>query len=95
EPGLSLTFTCTANGCGHRSSHEFTRHAYERGIVLVTCPSCKNRHLIADHLGWFKETEGTSGGKLRTVEDLLRARGESVDRGRIDVESGVLEYYDD
>lgn len=49
-----MTFTCTADACGHRSSHEFTKRSYTKGIVLVQCPSCKNRHLIADHLGWFK-----------------------------------------
>lgn len=64
-----MTFTCTANDCGHRSTHEFSRRSYQKGIVLVQCPSCKNRsiplilisyltdkynrHLIADHLGWF------------------------------------------
>ena len=47
------------------------------------------RHLIADHLGWFKES--TQDGKLKTVEDLLRAKGEKVRRGRIDA-GGVVEY---
>ncbi|KAG6828734.1 hypothetical protein H0H92_006922 [Tricholoma furcatifolium] len=89
EPRLSMTFTCTADGCNHRSTHEFTKRAYQRGIVLVECPGCKNRHLIADHLGWFKES--TEEGKLKTVEDLLRARGETVRRGRIDA-GGVIEY---
>ncbi|KAG6880217.1 hypothetical protein C0992_002983 [Termitomyces sp. T32_za158] len=91
EPRLSMTFTCTVSGCGERSTHEFTKRAYERGIVLVQCPKCKNRHLIADHLGWFKES--TEEGKLRTVEDILRARGEKVRRGRIDA-GGVVEYAD-
>lgn len=49
------------------------------------------RHLIADHIGWFKETEGTDGGKLRTIEDLMRQKGEKVTRGRIDA-GGVIEY---
>jgi len=49
-----MTFTCTADGCGHRSTHEFAKRSYTKGIVLVQCPSCKNRHLIADHIGWFK-----------------------------------------
>ena len=29
--------------CGHRSTHEFSRHSYEKGIVLVQCPSCSVR----------------------------------------------------
>ncbi|KAH7908602.1 DNL zinc finger-domain-containing protein [Hygrophoropsis aurantiaca] len=96
EPKLSLTFTCTAPDCSTRSSHTFTKRSYERGIVLVECPGCKNRHLIADHLGWFKDS--TEGGKLRTVEDILRARGESVRRGKLDVNAeggGVLEFSED
>lgn len=51
------------------------------------------RHLIADHLGWFKETEGTDGGQLKTIEDLMRAKGEKVIRGRLD-SGGVVEYAD-
>jgi len=89
EPRMSLTFTCTVVDCGTRSSHTFTRRSYERGVVLVQCPGCKNRHLIADHLGWFKES--MQDGKLRTVEDILRARGERVTRGRLDA-GGVVEY---
>lgn len=33
------------------------------------------RHLIADHLGWFEDSKGT------TVEDIVSARGERVKRG--------------
>ncbi|KIK62013.1 hypothetical protein GYMLUDRAFT_561679 [Collybiopsis luxurians FD-317 M1] len=90
EPRLSITFTCTVPDCGTRSTHEFSKRSYERGIVLVECPGCHNRHLIADHLGWFKES--TEEGKLKTVEDLLRARGEKVRRGHIDQSGGVVEY---
>lgn len=89
EPRLSITFTCTVADCGERSTHQFTKRAYERGLVLVECPGCKNRHLIADHLGWFKDD--TENGKLRTVEDILRAKGEKVRRGRLDA-GGVIEY---
>lgn len=46
ERRLSITFTCTVPNCGHRSTHEFSRHAYEKGIVLVQCPGCSSRHLI-------------------------------------------------
>jgi len=89
EPRLSLTFTCTVTDCGTRSSHQFTRRSYEKGIVIVECPGCKNRHLIADHLGWFKES--TEDGKLRTVEDLMRAKGEIVKRGVLNA-GGDIEY---
>lgn len=41
---LQMTFTCTADDCGHRSTHEFSARAYQSGIVLLTCPSCKNRY---------------------------------------------------
>lgn len=39
--------------CGHRSTHEFSKTAYEKGIVLVECPSCKNRHLIGKDLSFL------------------------------------------
>ncbi|KAG2144590.1 DNL zinc finger-domain-containing protein [Suillus clintonianus] len=86
---LGIVFTCTAEACSHRSSHTFTKRAYERGIVIVQCPGCKNRHLIADNLGWFKDS--TEDGKLRNIEDLLSARGESVQRGSLDA-NGVVEF---
>jgi len=57
EPKLQMTFTCTAPAtdtdidldvservkCGERSTHTFTKQAYEKGIVLIQCPGCKNR----------------------------------------------------
>ncbi|KAK0534478.1 hypothetical protein OC834_001868 [Tilletia horrida] len=77
KPRLSLTFTCTASGCGHRSTHEFSKQAYTRGIVIVQCPGCQNRHLIADHLGWFTET----ADEPKTVEEMVAAKGGQVKRG--------------
>ena len=109
EPRLSLTFTCTAADCNTRSTHQFTKRAYEKGIVLIECPGCKiryvprssvastsygraspltiQRHLIADNLGWFKDS--TEDGKLRNVEDLLRARGETISRGRLNPDGSI------
>lgn len=49
ERRLNITFTCTVPTCGHRSSHEFSRHAYEKGIVLCQCPQCHSRHLIGKY----------------------------------------------
>ena len=43
EPKLQLTFTCTVPNCSERSTHEFTKRAYTKGIVIVQCPKCQNR----------------------------------------------------
>jgi protein import protein ZIM17 len=51
------------------------------------------RHLIADHLSWFKDS--TDGGRLRTVEDIIKARGGTVRRGELKVgdgNAGVIEF---
>jgi hypothetical protein len=45
------------------------------------------RHLIADNLEWFKES--TEDGKLRNVEDLLRTRGESIRRGKLNPDGSI------
>jgi protein import protein ZIM17 len=63
ERRLQITFTCTAHldptdenaegveqECRHRSTHEFSRTSYEKGIVLIQCPGCGNRHLIGPSL---------------------------------------------
>jgi hypothetical protein len=42
----SITMTCTANDCGHRSTHEFTKRSYQKGIVIIQCPSCKERSVF-------------------------------------------------
>jgi len=94
EPRLSITFTCQAPGCDQRSTHQFSKASYEKGIVIIQCPHCKNRHLIADHLGWFKDQEGTQGGKLRTIEDFMREKGEKVRMGKMNAD-GVVEYVDE
>ncbi|GAA6017410.1 hypothetical protein JCM11491_006648 [Sporobolomyces phaffii] len=98
---LRIIFTCTASvpldpehaqpgaparPCGHRSSHEFSKRSYEKGVVIVQCPECSNRHLIADHLQWFSQTpspEHPKGQPIgrespRTIEDIMREKGEEV-----------------
>lgn len=48
QPAYEMSFTCKQ--CMHRSSHRITKQAYHYGTVLVNCPGCKSRHLIADHM---------------------------------------------
>jgi len=50
-----------------------------------------NRHLIADHLGWFKEL--TKEGKLPTVEELVKENGEKIRKGKLNLE-GDTEYFE-
>lgn len=52
-PKLRIGFTCKK--CNTRSSHTMSKQAYETGLVLIQCPGCKNRHLIADNLKVFSE----------------------------------------
>jgi protein import protein ZIM17 len=47
-PSYELTFTCKV--CTTRSSHRLSKQGYHKGTILITCPDCKNRHLISDHL---------------------------------------------
>ena len=48
EPGYHLVFTCKP--CRVRSEHQISKQGYHNGTVLITCPGCKNRHVISDHL---------------------------------------------
>lgn len=52
-----MVFTCTV--CDTRSVKAMSRHSYEKAVVIVSCPGCKNNHLIADHLGWFDDESFT------------------------------------
>ena len=76
---MAAIFTCTK--CNTRTAKRFSKQAYTEGIVIVDCPGCKNKHLLADNLGWFADTPN---GKF-SIEELLRARGEAVHRIQGDV----------
>lgn len=83
EEAYRITFTCKP--CGDRSTHRMSKQGYHRGTVLIQCPSCKNRHVMSDHLGVFFD-KGT------TVEDLLEQKGQTLTHGHTD---GNLEFWED
>ncbi|KAH6916277.1 DNL zinc finger-domain-containing protein [Coprinopsis sp. MPI-PUGE-AT-0042] len=87
---MAIAYTCSVDGCGHRQAAIFSKRSYEKGIVIVTCEGCKNRHLIADHLGWFENLTGD--GEHLTIEKLAKINGQTVTRGSIDAVGGVMEY---
>jgi hypothetical protein len=47
-PSYQMVFTCKK--CSERSAHTISKQGYHHGTVLVTCPGCKSRHLMSDHL---------------------------------------------
>eukprot|EP00920_Eleutheroschizon_duboscqi_P017647 GHVT01042084.1.p1 GENE.GHVT01042084.1~~GHVT01042084.1.p1 ORF type:complete len:292 (+),score=57.30 GHVT01042084.1:482-1357(+) len=66
-PGQYLmVFTC--GKCNHRTSKRFSKHAYHRGVVIVQCPSCESRHLVADRLRWF-------GDDPMGLEEIMKEKG--------------------
>jgi protein import protein ZIM17 len=67
---MLMVFTCAK--CETRAVKAFSKRAYEEGVVLVQCPGCQKRHVIADHLGWF--------GERQNIEDILREKGEQVQK---------------
>ncbi|KAK2611437.1 hypothetical protein N8I77_004776 [Diaporthe amygdali] len=85
QPTYELTFTCVP--CGTRSAHNVSKQGYHHGSVLITCPSCRNRHVISDHLNIF-------GNHSLTVEDLMRDKGQLVKRGTLG-EDGDVEFWED
>jgi len=63
-----IEFTCTV--CQGRVCKTFSKHSYEKGVVLIRCSGCQNLHLIADNLGF-------TGYAEKNIEDVANARGEA------------------
>ncbi|EPS42422.1 hypothetical protein H072_3614 [Dactylellina haptotyla CBS 200.50] len=85
KPSYELTFTCKK--CTHRSTHKVSKQAYHKGTVLIQCPGCQVRHLIADHLKIFRDTS-------TTIEDILREKGEKITKG-VKYGNGDVEFLPD
>jgi hypothetical protein len=75
-PKMLLRFTCANQDCEEAPTitRVISKRSYEQGIVLVRCPSCEKRHLIADNLDWF-------GGGRENIEHIMAEKGEAVQRG--------------
>ncbi len=70
EKRLLIGFTCKK--CQHRTHRTMSHHAYHNGIVLIECSGCQSRHLIADNLGWFRDTPNAA----RRIEEMTTEVGE-------------------
>ncbi|KAG7345983.1 DNL zinc finger-domain containing protein [Nitzschia inconspicua] len=75
---LAIIFTCTV--CNTRSAKQFTEKAYQKGVVIVQCPGCKNRHLIADNLGFFEDCHDDDGDGSGgwNIEKAMQRMGDHV-----------------
>jgi len=71
--------------CQTRNSHFISKQAYNKGVVIVTCEKCNNKHLIADHLDWFKDFNE------KTIEEMMAKKGEVVLKVK-PVSDKVFEY---
>ena len=101
-PSYQITFTCRP--CQTRSSHLLTKQGYHHGTVLITCPSCHNRHVITDHLRVFQNEKSS-------LEDILRRKAppgsdlaKLLKKGKLGIRPGEMvgregeestEFYDD
>lgn len=70
---MIIGFTCKV--CQTRSFKSMSKQAYNTGVVLIKCDGCKKTHLIADNLGWY-DSQKPPG----TIEEILAAKGEKVER---------------
>lgn len=98
----AMIFTCKK--CSDRSAHKVSKQGYHEGTVLITCPGCKSRHLISDHLKvsdktWFINiARANACGKIFsdtrvTLEDILANKGHELKKLAIN-EDGDLEFWE-
>ncbi|RMZ75077.1 hypothetical protein DV737_g5471, partial [Chaetothyriales sp. CBS 132003] len=87
-PAYRLTFTCKP--CSTRSTHRVSKQGYHHGTVLITCPHCKNRHLIADHLKIFLDNPSTLEDILQTANVNGKPLSSLLKRGKLGIRQGQM-----
>ena len=88
RPAYQLTFTCKP--CGARSSHRVTKQGYHKGTVLITCPDCKNRHVITDHLKVFMDQASSFEDILQRKLPSGRPLTDLLKKGQLGIRSGSM-----
>jgi mitochondrial protein import protein ZIM17 len=82
QSGLyAMFFTC--NKCQTRAGRTFSKDSYTKGVVLIRCEGCNNLHLVADNLGWFRDSPVN-------IEQIMKEKNENVKR--ISSHEEVLEF---
>ena len=88
---FQISYTCKV--CGHRNSHQVTRLAYRKGVVIAQCKGCFSRHWISDHLGWSQHVGGFDWNNgERDIEQYMQNRDFSARLAGIatDMESDLV-----
>lgn len=82
---LYMMFTC--GRCDARAARGFSRQAYEKGVVIVTCPECQVKHVVADRMGWF--------GEPGSVEDFIAEKARADGGGEDKATRGSIRLTED
>lgn len=61
-PIQHVEFDCCV--CNEKVSQNLNKPAYEKGVVIVSCPGCQNLHMLGDNLG----LNGYGGN---SIEDIV------------------------
>ena len=91
HPHYRLAFSCAH--CTHVSIHHVSHQGYHHGSVLITCPDCRHKHVISDHLHLLTrqrrllhkadDTAEENGTHPHSVADVVRQFGRLVKIGSL------------